>query len=84
MRKQFKEMAENLKYWLSNEPRETVNLFLYVLAAMPGGEELQDLGFDQFQLGWAEVELLEDMLRAINTQDDVREIINLLLNEDEQ
>lgn len=48
MRKELKKMAENLKNWLIVEPRKTVDLFLHILAAMPGGEELQDLGFDQF------------------------------------
>ncbi|MBX6362012.1 MAG: hypothetical protein IRZ03_18300 [Acidobacterium ailaaui] len=82
MRKQFKEMAENIKNWLNDEPRETVDLFLHILAAMPGGEELQDLGFDQFQLGWTEVDLLEDMLKQIQTEKDVRDLIRYLIAEE--
>lgn len=84
MKQELKETSEQIMDLLYSEP-ETRDFFLNLLAAMPGGDELEELGYKpNFLLGWLEIRLLEDMLRAINTPDDVREIINLLLNEDEQ
>lgn len=80
MRKELKEMAENLVYWLNDEPRETADLFLNIIAAMPGGEVLRDLGYDKFRLFWAEVELLEDMLKTIETQKDVEELAKYIID----
>lgn len=83
MKQELKDTSEQIRDLLYSEPTAR-DFFLNLLAAMPGGDELEKLGYKpNFFLGWLEVGLLKDMLRAINTEYDVRELINLLIKDEQ-
>jgi hypothetical protein len=85
VRKQVKEILAELRSWLPNYDRgalEYPTLLFRVLASLPGGDELEDLGFEPFNLGWHEAEQLGRVLDAIESKRDVQELIDGLLDED--
>jgi hypothetical protein len=53
-----------------------------VLASLPGGDELEDVGFEAFNLGWHEADQLGRVLNAIETKRDVEDLVEGLLDED--
>jgi hypothetical protein len=53
-----------------------------VLASLPGGDELEDVGYEPFNLGWHEADQLGRVLDAIETKRDVEDLVEGLLDED--
>jgi hypothetical protein len=85
MRKQIKEILAELRSWLPNYDRgelEYPSLLFRVLASLPGGDELEDIGYEGFNLGWHEAAQLGRVLDAIESKRDVEELVEGLLDED--
>jgi hypothetical protein len=85
MRKQIKEILAKLRSWLPNYGRgelEYPTLLFRVLASLPGGDELEDVGYEPFNLGWHEADQLGRVLDAIETKRDVEDLADGLLDED--
>jgi hypothetical protein len=86
MRKQLKEILSELRSWLPNYDRghlEYPTLLFRVLASLPGGDELEDVGYEPFNLGWHEADQLARVLDAIETKRDVEDLVGGLLDSDE-
>ena len=84
--KQLRDSVSELRSWLPNYDhgeRSFPNMVLNVLAALPGGDVLSDMGYDKFEstLGWKEVELLGNMLNAIQNKTDVELLAAALIAE---
>lgn len=80
--KQVREAAEEMDSWLDSETKEYVELVFRMLASLPGGERLEDLGYEAYDfLGWKEVDLLATLLNAIQGKQDVEEVVDYLLRE---
>lgn len=78
-------MAE-LQSWLPNfdrGEREFPSLLFRVLASLPGGDRLEDLGFEPFNLGWMEADLLARVIDAIESKQDVEDLVDGLLADDD-
>jgi hypothetical protein len=76
-----------LDSWLPNYDSgaaEYPMLLFRVLAGLPGGDRLEDLGYKPFNLGWHEADQLGRVLDAIEDQRDVQDLVAALLDEDEE
>jgi hypothetical protein len=72
--------------WLPNYNRgqdEYPTLLLRVLASLPGGDRLEDLGYETFNVGWHEVTQLARVIDAVESKRDVEDLVDGLLDEDE-
>jgi hypothetical protein len=86
-RKAITDMIGELRSWLPNYdhgPEDFPTLFWRVLASLPGGDEAADMGYEAFNLGWKEAELLGDTLNAIQDASDVQDLIAGLLRDEEE
>ncbi len=76
IKKTLVEVGEDLAIWWDSWPRETQMLILSLLAALPGGEWLQDRwGIEPAPIGWNEADIIGRLLTALKTREDVRYII---------
>jgi hypothetical protein len=85
-RKRIVDVTAELNSWLPNYdrgPDEYPTLLLRVLASLPGGDRLEDLGYEPFNVGWHEADQLARVLDAIDTKSDVEDLVDGLLDEDE-
>ncbi len=86
-RKQIDDMIEELRSWLPNYdhgPKDYPILLFRILARMPGGDELEDMGYETFNLGWHEMEQLARVLDAIQDKRDVEDLVHGLTYEEEE
>jgi hypothetical protein len=85
-RKEIEDIIAELQSWLPNYDRgedEYPTLLLRVLASLPGGDALDDLGYEPFNLGWHEADQLARVLDAIETKQDVEDLVEGLLADDD-
>lgn len=85
-RRAVREMIAELRSWLPNYNRgqdEYPTLLLRVLASLPGGDRLEDLGYETFNVGWHEVTQLARVIDAVESKRDVEDLVDGLLDEDE-
>lgn len=75
----IQEAVEALAAWLPSETDDFKRLVASLLAALPGGEELE--GVEAAPVGWKEVELLGDLLSTIQDAGDVRFAVRRLYAE---
>jgi hypothetical protein len=86
-RKPIADLIGELQSWLPNYdhgPENFPTLFWRILASVPGGDRAADMGYETFNLGWKEVELLGSTLEAIQDTRDVEDLINGLVDEEEE
>jgi hypothetical protein len=81
-------MAAELRAWLPNYgggENEFPRLLLRTLASLPGGDRLEDLGFEPFNIGWQEADQLARTIDAVNDRRDVEDLIDgLLADQDDE
>ena len=85
-RKEIQDILAELQSWLPNYDQgdaEYPTLLFRVLASLPGGDRLEDLGYEPFNVGWHEADQLARVLDAIQDQGDVEDIVEGLLADDE-
>lgn len=80
-REELDAIIEELETWLPSETEEFVELVMRILASLPGGEEVEDLGYRPLCMGWKEVELLRGLLSVLNGPEDVQYVSRRLLRE---
>ena len=71
--------------WLpnyDNGPDSYPTLLFRILASMPGGDRLDDAGFDGFEIGWHEADQLARVLDAVEDKRDVEDLIDGLLDDE--
>lgn len=78
MRKELRKIIEDLQVWLPSETEEFQLLVAGALAALPGGERLEEAGVEPLPIGWKEAELLGRLLVAVKSADDVRQVVESL------
>lgn len=86
-RKQIEDMIEELRSWLPNYdhgPKDYPILLFRILASMPGGDELEGMGYETFNLGWHEMDQLARTLDAIQDKYDVEDLVHGLVYEEEE
>jgi hypothetical protein len=84
MRKPIRDILAELRSWLPNYDRgelEYPTLLFRVLASLPGGDELEDVGYEPFNLGWHEADQLARVLDAVQDKRDVEDLAEGLLDE---
>jgi len=84
-RREIENLIAELESWLANHdhgPEDYPTLLLRILASLPGGEELEDLGYEPFSLGWHEADQLGRVLVTIEGKRDVEEIVAALLGDE--
>lgn len=84
--KKLRDSISELRSWLPNYDHGEgtfPNFIMNVLGALPGGDEADDVGYDKFEnaLGWKEIELLGNMLNAIENKEDVACVAAALMGE---
>jgi hypothetical protein len=86
-RKRIEDIIDELQSWLPNYDRgedEYPTLLLRILASLPGGNELEDAGYETFNIGWHEADQLARVLDAIEDKRDVEDLVDgLLADEDD-
>jgi len=87
-RKKIKDLIEELRSWLPNYDSRGQNdypvLLFRILASLPGGDELEDMGYETFQLGWHEADQLGRVLETIQDKSDVEDLVSGLVREEEE
>jgi hypothetical protein len=85
-RKKVDDIIAELQSWLPNYDRgddEYPMLLFRILASLPGGDRLEDLGYEPFNLGWHEADQLARVIDAVEDKRDVEELVDGLLDDDE-
>jgi len=87
-RKEIADLIEELKNWLPNYdhgPNDYPTTVFRVLAGLPGGDRLEDMGYEPFGgLGWHEADQLGRILTAIQDKTDVEDLIAGLTDDEEE
>jgi hypothetical protein len=86
VRRAVREIAEELRAWLPNYdhgPDDYPAVLCRVLASLPGGDRLEDLGYETFAIGWHEADQLSRVLDAIQDQRDVEDLVDALLADEQ-
>ena len=87
-RKPIAELISELRSWLPNYdhgPTDYPTILYRTLAALPGGDELEDMGYEPIgNLGWHEADQLGRVLEAIQDKRDVEDLIAGLISEEEE
>ena len=84
-RKEIADIASELQSWLPNYNRsddEYPTLVFRILASLPGGDRLENMGYAPFNIGWHEADQLARVLDAVETKRDVQDLVDLLLDEE--
>jgi hypothetical protein len=79
------DMIEELRSWLPNYnsgPDEYPTLLFRVLASLQGGERLEEIGYERFNVGWHEVDQIVRVLEAVQDRRDVEDLVDGLLDEE--
>jgi hypothetical protein len=87
VRKPIQEIIDDLKSWLPNYdhgPNDYPTVLYRILASAPGGDELEDIGYEPFNLGWQELDQLGRVLVAIQDKRDVEDIVAALTRDEEE
>lgn len=82
VRPEVRQAVEAMAAWLPSETEEFQRLVASLLAALPGGEALEEAGTEPAPVGWTEAELLGDLLHAIQDAGDVRFAVRRLYEEE--
>ncbi len=86
-RKPIAELIEELRSWLPNYdhgPDSFPNTFYRIIASLPGGEELEDIGYEPMPgIGWHEADLLGRVLVEIQGKHDVEDLVAGLIRDEE-
>ena len=86
IRPPIQKLIGELKSWLPNYnhgPKEYPTVLYRILASAPGGDELADIGYEPFNLGWHEIDQLGRVLVAIQDKRDVEDIVRELMRDEE-
>ena len=86
-RKPIAELIEELRSWLQNYdhgPDSFPNTFYRIIASLPGGDELEDMGYEPMPgIGWHEADLLGRVLVEIQGKHDVEDLVQGLIRDEE-
>jgi hypothetical protein len=86
-RKRIEDIIAELDSWLPNYDRgenEYPTLLFRILASLPGGDRLEDLGYEPYNVAWHEADQLGRVLDAIEDRRDVEDLVDGLLDEDDE
>lgn len=86
-RKPIADLIRELQSWLPNYdhgPEDYPTVLFRILASAPGGDRLQDMGYEPFNLGWQELDQLGKLLVAIQDKRDVEDLVEALTGDDEE
>ena len=87
-RKKITDLIEELRSWLPNYdhgPDSFPHTLFRILASLPGGDELEDMGYEPMPgIGWKEADLLGQVLEAIQDKSDVEDLVAGLIHEEEE
>lgn len=83
--KKLREAVSELVAWLPNyHGEEYPKIIFRILASMPGGDEMEDVGYEPIGgMGWKELDMLGQLIDAIETKDDVEYAVRSFLSDDE-
>ena len=85
-RKKIVDMIAELRSWLPNYDNgetEYPTLLFRILASTRGGDRLEDMGYEPFNLGWQEIDQLARVLDAVDSDRDVEDLVDGLLADDD-
>lgn len=87
-RKKIQDLIAELRSWLPNYdhgPDSFPTTFYRILASLPGGDELEDMGYEPMGgIGWHEADLLGRVLEGIQDKRDVEDLVKGLMSEEEE
>jgi hypothetical protein len=69
--------------WYS-ETKDFQQLVLDILASLPGGDMAEDMGGKESGLGWFELNMLGELINAIENESDVEEMCEALMGPPEE
>jgi hypothetical protein len=89
VRAPIKKVIGELKSWLPNYdhgPNSYPTVLFRLLASLPGGDELEDVGYEPLSnsIGWHEADQLQRVIAAIQDKRDVEDIARALLSDEEE
>jgi hypothetical protein len=87
VRPEIQSLIEELQSWLPNYnhgPNDYPTLLWRLIASMPGGDRAEDMGYEEFNLGWHEIDQLGRVLVAIQDKADVEDLVDGLLGDEDE
>jgi hypothetical protein len=86
-KKKLKDAIEELQGWLPNLDSAYVTFFFRMMATLPFGDDFEDIGYEPLieggqTLGWMEMQLLENLLVAIESKEDMEYVAQELIYSD--
>lgn len=86
-RQQITDILEELRSWLPNYDSQNPNsypvLLFRILGSLPGGDDLEGMGYGTFEIGWHESDQLARVIDAIQDKQDVEDLVQGLLYDEE-
>jgi hypothetical protein len=86
-RKPIADLIEELRSWLPNYDQAKdgnyPQLLFRILASLPGGEELEGMGYEPYEINWQEADQLGRVLVAIQDKRDVESLVAGLIQDEE-
>lgn len=85
VRKEVREATEELLSYWDSMTEEFQAFVLRILASLRGGDRAEDLGFKPYEfLGWTELDLIGNLMIALQDTKDVEEVVDALLGDEEE
>jgi hypothetical protein len=85
--KEIRDLIAELQSWLPNYshgPNEYPTLLFRILASLRGGDRLEEIGYEPYNLGWHEADQLGRVLDVIEHTEDVEAIVDGILADDDE
>jgi hypothetical protein len=86
-RKRIQDIIAELQSWLPNYDTgdgEYPDLLYRILASLPGGERLEDLGYEPLNISWHEADQLARVIDAVEDKRDVEDLVDGLLDDEDE
>ena len=84
--KKVRDAVDSLLSWMQNTDRAHNQGVLRLIASFPGGEELEDVGYEPSipNMGWREFQEIQEVMEAIETKSDVEYLVSKIMNDGEE
>ena len=83
--KKVRDAVESLLDWMQNTSRQHNEGVLRLIASFPGGEELEDMGYEPSipQMGWREFQEIQEVMDVIEGKSDVEYLVERITRRDD-
>jgi hypothetical protein len=84
--KKVRDAVDSLLSWMQNTDRAHNEGVLRLIASFPGGDELEDAGYEPSvpNMGWREFQEIQEVMDVIEGRSDVEYLVERILHEGDE